>query len=244
MASRLERVIKVLLLLQSGGSYNAMQIAERTNVHRRTVFRDVALLKSLNIPVAYDSETARYSLPRSFISEAEDITAEELTELLMSACLSFISEGQTAKVTRRVIDRLMSRLPNEGRRELGRVARSFAPRVPADMPNREAKLLDLMLRSIRKGLALEMHVGDHGGESFESLQVAPLRVSFLESGWIVYAYVFPEGPRREIGLTSIRHAMLTESPYSATELEQRCVVPSTFAAMLSLENGAGPLPVE
>lgn len=217
MTSRLERVIQVLLLLQSGVPYNALQIAERMGVHRRTIFRDVALLRSLGVPISYDMETARYSLPRDLPKEPAEVSIEELTDLLMAACLTVLPEGRTANMARRAIEKLSERIPAASRRELGRVVRSY---LPADSTRHDSQLVELLLQSIRKGLALEMEVCQPGNICNETIQVAPLRLSYLDSGWLVYAYIFPEGPAREIELTSVRHALLTDSPYSAGTLGQ------------------------
>jgi len=222
MASRLERVVQVMLLLQSGEQFNAIQLVERMGVHRRTIFRDIATLKSLGVPISYDPATSCYFIATS---RTADLSSDQLTELLVAACLTMLPEGQSASVVRAAVEKLGRRLPKDSRRELLRIVRSFARRVPTDASPAEVQLLDLLLQSIRHGLALQMEVDEQGTSTYHTLQVAPLRLSFLDCDWRLYAYVYPGGPAREFGLSSIRHANLTEEKFSQRRLSRGSVVP-------------------
>ena len=45
MNKRLERGLRILILLQSGARYDALRLAQEMKVTRRTIFRDIAMLK-------------------------------------------------------------------------------------------------------------------------------------------------------------------------------------------------------
>ena len=62
MRNRLERIIKILKLLSTRVPYNPMQLAQETGANRRTIFRDIAALKSLGIPILMDDKSNNYSL--------------------------------------------------------------------------------------------------------------------------------------------------------------------------------------
>jgi hypothetical protein len=62
MRNRFERIIAILKLLSSGVPYNPMQLAQETDVNRRTIFRDISTLKSLGIPLYFDEVQGVYSL--------------------------------------------------------------------------------------------------------------------------------------------------------------------------------------
>ena len=62
MRNRLERIITILKLLSTGVSYNPIQLARETGANRRTIFRDIAALKSLGVPILVDDRTSVYSL--------------------------------------------------------------------------------------------------------------------------------------------------------------------------------------
>lgn len=62
MTTRLERGLQILSILESQGSYNAHQLASKMGVTRRTIFRDIALLRQLGWPVHFDADSSAYTL--------------------------------------------------------------------------------------------------------------------------------------------------------------------------------------
>jgi hypothetical protein len=62
----------MLVMLQSGVRCNALRIAEEAGVHRRTVFRDFAALRSLGFPIGYDATTGCYHLSRGAPQAAKE----------------------------------------------------------------------------------------------------------------------------------------------------------------------------
>lgn len=60
MNKRLERGLRILILLQSGADYDAMKLAREMKVTRRTIFRDIAMLKELGLTIDYDVDQSTY----------------------------------------------------------------------------------------------------------------------------------------------------------------------------------------
>ena len=60
MNIRLERGLRILVLLQTGTQYDAMKLAEELGVTRRTIFRDIAMLKELGLVIEYDARASSY----------------------------------------------------------------------------------------------------------------------------------------------------------------------------------------
>ncbi len=74
---RVTRLLKVLQMLQARAGENPDGLAKANGVSRRTVFRDIEALKEAGVPVAYDRETDRYSLPGAYLLPPTNFTAEE-----------------------------------------------------------------------------------------------------------------------------------------------------------------------
>ena len=83
MTQRLGRIVRIIVMLQSGLRCNALRIAAEAGVHRRTVFRDFAALRSLGFPIAFDLATGCYFLPRG---------SSPPTEEGLSALLNFFTD--------------------------------------------------------------------------------------------------------------------------------------------------------
>lgn len=65
MATRLERGLQILRLLRSATDYDVARLAAELGVTRRTIFRDIALLRGLDYPIAFDQESGCYTLSTS-----------------------------------------------------------------------------------------------------------------------------------------------------------------------------------
>jgi len=81
MTQRLERIIRMLVMLQAGVRCNALRISKEAGVHRRTVFRDFAALRSLGFPISFDARTGCYQLARG-ASQAVERDAKNFSRLL------------------------------------------------------------------------------------------------------------------------------------------------------------------
>jgi hypothetical protein len=79
MTQRLGRIVRIIVMLQAGVRCNALRIAAEAGVHRRTVFRDFAALRSLGFPIAFDAATGCYHLPRGSMPQSDKGLAEFLS---------------------------------------------------------------------------------------------------------------------------------------------------------------------
>jgi predicted DNA-binding transcriptional regulator YafY len=83
-SERLERCLKMLLLLQSGRSYNAEQLADAFEVSRRTIQRDLALLSRAGVPLVFDEMLRTYKADRSFGLPSPRLTQSDLVLLILA----------------------------------------------------------------------------------------------------------------------------------------------------------------
>jgi predicted DNA-binding transcriptional regulator YafY len=203
MASRLDRVLRIVILLQTGVPYNAHQLALETGVHRRTIFRDIASLRNLGLPVQFDSETARYFLVQdSMIGGAQAITTDELTELLLAANLALC----TGDVVRRATEKLALRLPPERRKRILSLNRSLQTDPPVHgYP--DPTVMEQVLVALHQGKSLTI-VLESPAESGAQV-VLPRRIVFTaDECWLAVA---ADGlVDREIRIADIRQATLME----------------------------------
>ena len=79
---RITRLLQLLQMLQSGSGRNADGLAADCGVSRRTVFRDLEALRVAGVPIAYDDEVDRYSIPGSYFLPPINFTAAEAMSLL------------------------------------------------------------------------------------------------------------------------------------------------------------------
>ena len=108
---RLERLILLLRLLQTGQSYNKDALATECGVSVRTIFRDLNILKMVGIPLTYN-ETQGYSVHGVRLLPSPHLTIDEVLSLLF---LGREMMGQLPRpcfaAARRAILKLESSLP-------------------------------------------------------------------------------------------------------------------------------------
>lgn len=63
---RLSRLLNLVQLLSNGLRQNASELAELLETSRRTVFRDLQVLREAGVPLAYDSKSQKYRLEQGF----------------------------------------------------------------------------------------------------------------------------------------------------------------------------------
>jgi predicted DNA-binding transcriptional regulator YafY len=82
---RITRLLKLLELLKSGSGQNADGLAKDCGVSRRTAFRDIESLRLAGVPIAFDAEHARYSIPGAYFLPPINFTPAEAISLVALA---------------------------------------------------------------------------------------------------------------------------------------------------------------
>ena len=89
MNKRLERGLRILILLQSGARYDALRLAQEMKVTRRTIFRDIAMLKELGLTIEYDVDQSTYcvQVPNEpgMSQTSRSLNTEELGRVLQAS---------------------------------------------------------------------------------------------------------------------------------------------------------------
>lgn len=66
IVARLQRCIRILLLLQFTEQYNATQLARMFGVSRRTIYRDILALRESGVPIEFDEDLGTYFVRGDF----------------------------------------------------------------------------------------------------------------------------------------------------------------------------------
>jgi len=80
--TRLGRMLARLKRLQTGPGQNADSLAKTCGVARRTIFRDLQMLRGVGVQIEYEQDTERYSVAGDLAFPATDLNAQEALALL------------------------------------------------------------------------------------------------------------------------------------------------------------------
>ncbi|KAA5538824.1 helix-turn-helix domain-containing protein [Roseiconus nitratireducens] len=102
MRYRLDRALRILNLLQSGRGYDPVGLTVELNVNRRTVYRDIALLREMGINIEFDSQQASYVIRGAGGSDAARINPSRLRDALGRAFSSDHQDSSVEAIIRQV----------------------------------------------------------------------------------------------------------------------------------------------
>ena len=83
--SRLERILRLLMIVQSGGYYSPSELSQKLKVSKRTVFRDLDILYKVGIPCYYDENEGGYKLDDKCFFPPLNMKMKEVLPFLLAA---------------------------------------------------------------------------------------------------------------------------------------------------------------
>ena len=134
MRRRHVRLLRMLSHLQSGDGFNVGELADQLGICRRTVFRDLSVLREAGFRVQFDGAMDSYRLAdRRDVVVAPVLDPEELTTLVAAAHLSVLrSLPECRDVLRRSTNKLLGGLPDRVRHDALRLTNSCMLRSPGE----------------------------------------------------------------------------------------------------------------
>jgi predicted DNA-binding transcriptional regulator YafY len=122
-------------LLQGGRGYNTNALALACGVTRRTIFRDLDLLRLLGVPLRFDEQQQGYRIPGACLLPPTNFTPEEALSLIVlchelgsGSGLPFLGPARTAAL------KLESSLPARLRDQLREVTAALRIQPPPSNP--------------------------------------------------------------------------------------------------------------
>lgn len=183
--NRIDRLTAILLLLQ-GKKRTAGEIAQRFEISRRTVLRDIEALCEIGIPITAEmGATGGYTLPPDYSLPPLALTLHEA--LLLRLALSSLAQlGATPYKQEResLLAKVQTLLPRRASENL----EQFTQALSLDIPTRSypTPFLDQLLESASAGRWVEAVYRSENGVSRQTLLPAHLR---NEAGlWYCEAY--------------------------------------------------------
>ena len=214
--TRQARVLRILSHLQSGDGLNANQLARQMDVCRRTIFRDLSLMREAGVDVYFDDDMDCYRL-----SACNDLVVTptfELTELttLVAAVHFSVLQGLPtySDMLRRSTAKLLSRSPHDVRHSVSRLVNSCSVRTPPDYPVRAVHAVHHVLQAIRQRRTLQLKLGgSHRCKSLDT-RLSPYEMIATSETWEVTGRSSYHHEIRTFDSRNIEQADITDEIYA------------------------------
>ncbi len=191
-ASTLERharMLKILAHLQTGGGCDATALSRQLGVCRRTVFRDLSLMRRAGIEVYFDDDLNCYRLvPDKDFVVAPTLDPDELTTLVSAVHLSVLHGlPDYCDSLRQSTAKLLSQSPTNVRHAVSRLTDScVVPRTAECYSPRAVRVIHHVLQALRLRRSLAMTLTGSLQTHFSPYQVVADPQSWKVTGRCTY----------------------------------------------------------
>jgi len=215
LQNRFGRLLRLLSLFQAGPRYNALQLAQELRVSRRTVFRDIALLRDLGVPVDFDENADGYCVPASPVQAvANALDENQIETLLLAGHLSTLQlDPDSALSIREATANLHGRLPQRSRAELSNLLNACVVDLDSRLAPVDQEVLSTIFSAIRTRYQIRLTVAVERGQEPLRTKVAPYRLRFSPDRWRLVGRSSHHRSVCTFDVGSIESAELTEDSF-------------------------------
>ncbi len=215
IVSRLHRVLRLLVYLDSGPRYNAGQLAAEFQVSRRTIYRDIKLIRDQGIRVEFDEDNDGYFLASACeLPSNTQLNRDEVVALSLAAHLGLPTfVPPLATTVREALARMLRNYPDELRQEVSNLLSSSVSDVVgldanADSPDVVHNLMTAI--RTRCHVRLTLRAAEDG---VDKTKLAPYMIVITNQGWSVVGRSSVHRETRSILLRDIETVDVTEEGY-------------------------------
>jgi predicted DNA-binding transcriptional regulator YafY len=155
------RVLQILRHLQSGNGFTVEELSLRLDVCRRTVFRDLNLLREAGVQLSFDAARQCYRLaPCKDLLVMPELNADELSTLVTAVHLSLLQSIPPCRdLLRQTTNKLLALSPFHVRHSVTRLADSCALEAPTDaFSTRAVGVVNQILQALRQRRVLKIRL--------------------------------------------------------------------------------------
>lgn len=200
--NRVKRLLKLMQTLQSGRSYDAGELSAVVGVARRTLFRDLKLLKESGVSYEFDRASLRYKAERTRSLPPVQLTHAEAFALML-AITSLVSRNiapdNTAATSAAL--KIESLLPQSVLDYCGHVLDNvaFKPSAASD-PRAVMGAIETAQVALRDAQQLKGKYDSYFDKEQVDVTLHPRRLLFCNRGWYLIAWWEEKGETRTFKL--------------------------------------------
>jgi predicted DNA-binding transcriptional regulator YafY len=184
---RIHRLLNLIGLLQAGKGYHVDGLAQECSVSRRTIFRDLDLLRSSGVPLCYDENQQQYHIAGSNFLPPTNFTPEEALALIVlchemgdRSGLPFLNPARSAAV--KLESSLPGRLRDQLREIIGALHIQSMPKNPLEG---KRPVYDQLLEAVSKRRSVRMLYRSVNENADIRTKLNPYQLFFSRRSWYV-----------------------------------------------------------
>ena len=227
--TRIHRLLNLISLLQAGKGFNVEGLAQECGVSKRTIFRDLDLLRASSVPLIFDEQRQQYRMAGSIFLPATNFTPEEALALIVlchelgdHSGLPFLHSARSAAT------KLESTLPGRLRDQLREIAPVLhIQHEPSNPLEGKRPVYNQLVEALGKRRCVRIRYRSvHDGQEIRT-KLSPYRLFFSRRSWYV------------VGRSSLHRATRTFNLGRVAEIEKLSdsyAIPQGFSVERFLRN--------
>ena len=210
--NRIDRLTAILIHLQSKKIVTAGEIADRFDISKRTVYRDIRALEEAGIPIGAEAGVG-YFIVDSYHLPPVGFSKEEASALL-------IANKLTEKLTDKTLQKNLNAALYKIRSILNVSEKEFIENIdnhievfsssPILNSNIPEKIIDTILKGIDKKVALELVYNSFSKNEETNRTVEPLGICHYSFNWHLIAYCKLRNDYRDFRIDRIKNIKLSD----------------------------------
>lgn len=188
----MRRVVRILSILQSGTCMSVPSLQVEFGVSRRTIFRDLSLLRGSGIPIGADALDGQLSFDPAHRVLTKVLSPDEIRAIALAAKVStLMGAPQLRSQVQAAIAKLLGTIRSGERRAIHRLLRHCTSELDRSIGFGAAGILETIVKSIGQQQCVRLHYRDPKTGQSTQTKFHPYSLSFLNSG----AAVVGKSPR-------------------------------------------------
>ncbi len=185
-ASRLQRALRIITLVQGGQARTSEGLCEELKVGRRTLFRDLEVLRQAGVPCYYKPGSG-YRIARSFFFSPAKLTVTETLGLMLMGKVAYAQRtGPLKAEAASAVAKIVATVPQEMRSVCEELMATVLVAAEPDVVATGKKQHFLTLQQyIEEGRACLVTQRSLPGEVPHQTVLHPYALHLLEPGWFV-----------------------------------------------------------
>ena len=187
---RLQRIMQLVAILQTQRSATPENLSRQLKVSRRTIFRDLDMLRKAGIPCSYNDEKQSYSIDQSFFLPPLHLNLQEALALLLS--VGHTNKGNILPLTQpadQAAIKIESILPHYIRQQCQDVLKNTTVKMAAQARHdKKEDTFALLQRAIRSKHKVKITYKSFYEQDIITTTLSPYHLYFGQRAWYVIGY--------------------------------------------------------
>jgi len=215
--SKSDNMLSILWLLKSGKRMTAQQLAEKLEIHVRTVYRCIDSLCASGVPIISDAgHHGGYRLMEQWTEAPLMFDQEEQKAIVHASIFAQESGYPFTDALTRAVDKLKRYTNPEQLSRMERHADGLSVIYPK-VDGRLQERLRLLEDAAAEGRSVQMDYDKGKGAPAETRMLDPYGIVFWKGHWYAVGYCRLRGERRSFRADRIRSLTLTELTFERPE---------------------------